>query len=314
MDKQNICQPLISLCIPTNGVIQWVFPVLDSIYAQNVDSDLYEVVVMDNGYNSEFKKKIREYAKNHDNLVYCETNAYEFMSEIETYRAASGYFIKFINHRTKLREGTLQAYIDFVNKYKDTDEKPFIYYSCGVLKLKPEIVHVDTFDAFVKKLSYWSSWSTGMAFWKSDFDAIPNVENANYLFPHTKILFSQRNRHDYIIDDRDLLDEIPVGGIPKGRYNLFDAFAVEYPALLLELERSGDISKETFLYVKKQNFNFVASLYFVYILLKRPCSYDLSDFKNSLNCYYSMGKVHCAMIPMFMQGFGRKIKRLVGRN
>ena len=36
---------LISLCMPTNGVIEWVFPVLDSIFGQGVDDNLFEVVV-----------------------------------------------------------------------------------------------------------------------------------------------------------------------------------------------------------------------------------------------------------------------------
>lgn len=49
---------LISLCIPTNGVIEWVFPVLESIYAQGVETALYEIVITDNGDNIEFKKKI----------------------------------------------------------------------------------------------------------------------------------------------------------------------------------------------------------------------------------------------------------------
>lgn len=52
---------LISLCIPTNGVIEWVFPVLESIYAQGVETALYEIVITDNGDNIEFKKKIIEY-------------------------------------------------------------------------------------------------------------------------------------------------------------------------------------------------------------------------------------------------------------
>ena len=36
--------PIISLCIPTNGVIEWIFPVLDSIYVQGVEENLFEVV------------------------------------------------------------------------------------------------------------------------------------------------------------------------------------------------------------------------------------------------------------------------------
>ena len=35
-------KPLISLCMPTNGVIDWVFPVLESIYNQKVNNELFE--------------------------------------------------------------------------------------------------------------------------------------------------------------------------------------------------------------------------------------------------------------------------------
>ena len=95
--------PLLSLCIPTNGILELIFPVLESIYSQNdVDSSLFEVVVMDNGDNREFKIKIKDYAKQHKNLVYKETELKGFLSESECYKAASGTFIKFINHRTKL--------------------------------------------------------------------------------------------------------------------------------------------------------------------------------------------------------------------
>ena len=33
-------KPLLSLCMPTNGVVEWVFPVLESIYKQGCDNSL----------------------------------------------------------------------------------------------------------------------------------------------------------------------------------------------------------------------------------------------------------------------------------
>ena len=107
-------KPLVSLCMPTNGVIDWVFPVLESIYNQNVNNELFEVVITDNGNNTEFKKSIKEYLQTHINIVYAETQALPFVNEIESYKKASGELIKFVNHRTKLVEGTLQRMIDYV--------------------------------------------------------------------------------------------------------------------------------------------------------------------------------------------------------
>ena len=95
-------EKLLTLAIPTNGIIQWVFPVLESIYNQGIDSNRFEVVITDNGDNEEFYYKILEFKKQHDNLIYKKTNAYMFENQIEAFKIAHGTFIKFINHRTRL--------------------------------------------------------------------------------------------------------------------------------------------------------------------------------------------------------------------
>ena len=100
-------RPLLSLCIPTNGIVEWVFPVLDSIFSQKVDTSLYEVIITDNGDNAEFKEKMKDYLFEKDNLKYYETNAGIFRNEIESYMRASGELIKFVNHRSILVEGVL---------------------------------------------------------------------------------------------------------------------------------------------------------------------------------------------------------------
>ena len=62
-------KPLLSLCLPTNGIIEWVFPVLESIYSQNVDTKLFEVIVTNNGTNDEFHSMMLEYSQKHENLI-----------------------------------------------------------------------------------------------------------------------------------------------------------------------------------------------------------------------------------------------------
>ena len=292
---------LVSLCIPTNGVVEWIFPVLDSIYNQNVSEDLFEVVIVDNGDNKEFKKLIKEYVVKHSNIIYKESNNSGFENEIDTYRLASGEFIKFVNHRTTLNEGSLQYLIDFVNKYSKS--KPFVYFSNGVLK-KIRVQTFDTFDLFVRNLSYWSSWSTGMAFWKEDFLSIPENQKFNVLFPHTGILFSQRHKKEYIIDNKPLLTEILIDDTKKGKYDLFYAFCVEYPSIIKELKEDGDITNKTFKKVKKDNLSFISYLYFNFVIKGKPCSYDLSSFKTSIKSYYSERQLHNAI-------FSLRIKRLI---
>ncbi len=298
---------LLSICIPTNGVIEWVFPVLDSIYSQNVNSSLFEVVVTDNGDNKEFNEKITEYAKNYKNLKYFKTDAKLFLNEIESYKRASGKFIKFINHRTKLNDGALERFVNFVKE--NQDKKPIVYFSNGELK-NNKIKHFENFDQFVKNLSFFSSWSTGMAFWKEHFDAMPSHENFNELFPHTNILFDRKHETEYIIDDTVLLYEMPTGQKPKGTYDLFHAFAVEYVSIILDLYRGGYITYETFDYLKKQNMLFIRQLYFTHITLKQYSAYDLTGFDKAIKVFYSKRQIKRRIPFMLIKRF---LKKLIGK-
>lgn len=279
-------QPLVSLCMPTNGVVEWVFPVLNSIYAQGIDNSLFEIVITDNGKNKDFKDKMQDYLLNHSNIVYSETEALPFINEIESYKRASGELIKFVNHRTLLVEGALKRLIDFTKD--NIEDKPVVYFSNGVLDIAKQQHVYETFDQFVKNLSYWSSWSTGMTIWKSDFNKLPDdVSDFNELFPHTNVLFNERHRGKYIIDNSIIFDELPQGKKPKGNYDLFFAFGVEYPWIICTLLRDGDISKNTYKSVLNKNAGFVADLYYTHVIRKKYCSYNLDGFDNMCGIFYS---------------------------
>lgn len=281
-------KPILSLCMPTNGVIEWVFPVLDSIYTQGCDDSDFEVIITDNGDNIEFKSRIYEYIKGKSNIVYVETDALLFLNEIESYKLASGKLIKFVNHRTKLVRGALQRLIDYAISH--VDEKPITYFSNGVIdELEKKAYIFDEFDLFVKNLSYWSSWSTGMTIWKEDFDRLPkkDISEFNELFPHTNVLFNERHRNKYVIDNTKIFDEMPQGRKPKGTYDLFGAFGIEYPGIICDLLRDGDITKETFRYVLNKNLEFIAYLYFHYFIKKEYCSYDLTGLDRMYDVFYT---------------------------
>lgn len=293
---------LLSLCIPTNGVSEWIFPVLESIYAQGIDEKLFEVVVCDNGHNADFQQRMADYCQKHENLNYGHTDAPLFLSEPETYRMAKGKLIKFINHRTKLRQGALKYWIDYVVRYGNDTAPPILYFSNGTLSLD-SISHFNSFSDFVCALKIYGTWSTGMAIWKKDFDKIPSNERYNELFPHTTLLFRERERGHYIIDDTLLLDEIPSDQSKKGQYDLFYAFAVEWMMILGDLLRSKDITYPTFAALKKETLKFCVSMAFDFIILRKLCSYDTSSFWRSMKVFYSP----CQILKEMLFYFPKKI-------
>lgn len=299
--------PILSLCMPTNGVSEWVFPVLDSIFNQGCNSDDFEVVITDNGNDSNFKHNIKSYIAEYKNIQYYETTALPFLNEIESYKKASGELIKFVNHRTKLLPGALELLIKYAKE--NVISKPISYFSNGELKLGKKENLYNTFDEFVSNLSYWSSWSTGMTIWKKDFEKLPgDVSDFNELFPHTDVLFSERNRNNYMINDTVIFDEIPQGKKPKGAYNLFYAFGVEYPSIILELYRSGSISAKTYQKVTQDNLIFVAELYFQYFIKKEYCSYDLSGLDDMYHVFYKKYDLKKALLKVIGEKCKNRIK------
>ena len=293
-------KPLVSMCMPTNGVVEWVFPVLESIYAQGCDYDEFEIIITDNGNNEVFKHKINVYCQHHSNLHYFETNALPFINEIESYKRAKGQLIKFVNHRTLLIRGALQMLINLAKN--NINEKPIIYLANGVLQQENKTFTYDSFDKFVKNLSYWSSWSTGMTIWKEDFDRLTEeVSDFNELFPHTNVLFAEKNRGKYIIDNTVIFDEIPQGKKPKGEYDLFYAFGVEYPAIILKLYRNNDITVDTFKCVVKDNLGFIAYMYCLYFIKKEYCSYDLNGLEDMYGIFYTKGAMRCEVLKLIVK-------------
>lgn len=290
----------LSLCIPTNGVIEWVQPVLNSIYEEKHPIGNFEVIVTDNGNNKNFSNFMKAYCNRHDNLIYKKTDAVQFKNQIEAFKLASGKLIKFVNHRMVLLPGGLNYLLEFVSKNENS--QPFVYFLDNVCGGE-----YDNFDQFVKELSYWSSYSGGVAIWKNDFNKIDLNKSFNKLFPHTDIIFCAKDKEKYIIDNHKIMESLPTDETKKGKYNLFYAFAIEYPSIILELYREGAISYNTLKKVKDDNFKFLIGLYTDYIILRKPCSYDLSAYKENLKIFYEKNNLIFGVIVCLMKKVIRKI-------
>lgn len=302
--------PKLTLCIPTNGIIEWVFPVLDSIYKgseADEHKDEFEVVVTDNGKNQAFKEKMRAYATLHSNLNYQETNAYMFNNQLEAFQLAKGNLIKFINHRTKLLPGCLKYLLNVEEKF--SKNKPILYFLNGNQKIGN--TECDSFDAFVRSLGIWSTWSGGIAMWKEDFEKLPAEVDADQFFPHMAMLFAVRDRNQYIIDNAHLLEEIPADTTKKGNYNLFEAFASRFPEIMLDMVRSKDISLDTFLSVKEAGLEFCANLYVDYVIRRQPCSYSFENKEKNLLVFYGKAEFKRAVCKTIARKMAKNLLQII---
>lgn len=274
----------LSLCLPTNGIVEWVIPALDSIYNEKIDNNKFEVIVTDNGDNLLFEEVMNAYAQKHMNLIYKKTNAVLFDNQLEALKLARGDYLKFVNHRSVWRTGRLQYMIDFLEKHET--EKPVIYFSNGVMGWGPVYKEFSSFDEFVRNLGIWGTWTSGVGIWKEDYDRIPKDYIYDKISPHAGILYSERKKCRYIINDLYWMSEIDTDHSRKGKYDLYKAFALDEFIITINLYRDGDISIETLKSVKESFRNFLVKLYCDFNLLNKPCSYDIKGFEEYIDVFF----------------------------
>ena len=186
-------KPILSICLPTNGAVQWVIPALRSVYEQGVDLSLFEVVITDNGEDSNLAEALMQF--NYSNLRYIKTQDKGFLNLVTCLQMGNGLFCKMLNHRMVLLPGMLQKMIDFVNSYKDN--KPVLYFLNGN-GILPRTTECNNIDEFVYSMNVWVSWSAGIGFWDIDKIKLSSIE-PNEMFPNTSLLFEHRLNSEYII-------------------------------------------------------------------------------------------------------------------
>jgi glycosyltransferase involved in cell wall biosynthesis len=275
MDKQLI----LSICIPTNGIVEWIIPVIESIYVQEVDNNLFEIVITDNGGKDDLEIALQAYE--YPNLHYYKTNSQGFTNQIDAFEKCSGLFCKMLNHRSKMLPGSIEKMISIINKYKE--DKPIIYCAEGYAK-GGGIIECKNTDQFVKSLSYWVSWSAGTGAWKSD---LVNLQEkvANKMFPHTLFLFCLRDESNYVIWNERY--EKMAKDVGKGGYDFFHTFSVELLDFMSELRLSDRISKSTFVGFKKELFSYLCSFYYSDVVCPTKRTYIVKDVRESMMVYYS---------------------------
>lgn len=275
MDKQ----PLLSLCIPTNGAVEWILPVLESIYSQGYDNEKFEVVITDNGKDSQLPEHIAKMA--YPNLRYRQTTDEGFLNLVTCLKDGKGLFCKMINHRSVMTPGSIEKMVDLVQKYKE--RQPIIYCVNGNIN-KPEIIECENLDSFVQNLSYWCSWSAGIGFWQKDLLNIDKIE-LNHMFPNASMLLDIRRDSEYVVWNGVYMKMADDAG--KGGYDFYDTFAVVLLDIMSTLRKDGRIKKATFVKFKKDLFNYLSSFYYSDVVCPTKRTYIVKDVRESMMVYYS---------------------------
>lgn len=294
---------LLSLCIPTNGVVDWIIPVIESIYNQDVDKSLFEVIVCDNGDKLDLQEAVKKY--DYENFHYYRTNAQGFTNQIEAFEKCNGRFCKMLNHRSQMLSGSIRALIELVEKYKDT--KPIIYCAEGHGH-GGEIIECKNTDKFVNSLSYWISWSAGTGAWREDIEEIKNKPIDN-IFPHTVFLFGIRKESEYVIWNKKY--EVMASDAGKGGYDVFYAFGVRLLDIANRLRLDERISDKTFSNFKQELYKFVCGLYLNEVVLPTTHTFVIKNIRQSMMVYYGDYYYHRMVLSSWIKSPIVYLRRLL---
>lgn len=289
---------LLSLCIPTNGITEWVIPVLDSIYNQNVDNEFFEVIITDNGGNSEFEKAIKAYAKNVANLLYKKTKSTAFLNQIECFEMASGDFIKFVNHRMPLLQGTLEKLVQIAKTYRNI--RPNIFFTNGSMPSEEIVSEFSNYDEYISHIGYMASWSGGTAIWREEFQK-KELSYYNELFPHISFVLEKNRNNVYIVDNTRIFELLRTDETKKGKYKIYQAFAVELPMIFTRLFQKNLISWMTYKRVMKQIEVFLANQFRQLEIERKPCSYDLTGFNEYVSIFFNPNRIRIMAFARYLK-------------
>lgn len=293
---------LLSLCIPTNGAAQWVIPTLESIYNQHCDTNLFEVIITDNGDDNILAEALKKYQ--YPNLYYYKTNAKGFYNLILAMEYGKGIFIKMLNHRSILRPNSIQEILNLITE--NQNEQPLIYFSDGNLG-KQSCIKCNNFESFVSSLSYWSSWSAGISIWQKDMPILKQLEY-NKMFPNTSLIFEVRKQSQYLIWNKkyqDLQDDTRKGG-----YNIFKTFAVDYLDILTELRIKGRIKISTFNKIREDLYPFLRGFYYQTVVCKTQYTFQTENVKEYICLYYGPTKYYSMILWSYFRYPLKKIKSI----
>ena len=273
-------QPLLSLCIPTNGVVDYVLPLVSNIYSQGLDYQLFEVVISDNGGKTELEDALRQIEK--PNLKYIRSEAEGFMNQISCFRAANGLFLKMVNHKSKFYDNILEELIRLIEEYRD--DCPMLFFSNGHVG-ESAIYDCPNLEVFLKKVSFWSSLEEGLGIWGKDKAQLNKIQY-NKMFPAASILFGIRNDSRYVVYNK----RISYHEFSKRirRYDFFKVFAIDWIDIYYSLLESHRISSSLFHFLKKDLFRrYLISYYYKIVVAKTDLAEKPVNIKTNMCKYYT---------------------------
>lgn len=154
----------LSIVIPAYNVEQYIGYCLDSIYNQQIETDLLEVIVVNDGSKDGTEAIIKQYAALHSNLIYIfQENQGQSVARNTGLKRASGDLVWYVDSDDATTENSIKTIFTYFEKYPHSDFLTF------------DRIHYNLLDGTKK---YCKSWG-GKRARKDTYEKSLNGREAN---------------------------------------------------------------------------------------------------------------------------------------
>ena len=112
----------LSIVIPAYNVEQYIGRCLDSIFNQQIETDMLEVIVVNDGSKDRTEDIIKQYASQHPNLIYIsQENQGQSVARNTGLKRATGDLIWYVDSDDATTENSIQTIFSYFEKYPNAD-------------------------------------------------------------------------------------------------------------------------------------------------------------------------------------------------
>lgn len=112
----------LSIVIPAYNVEQYVGRCLDSIFNQQIETDMLEVIVVNDGSKDRTEDIIKQYASQHPNLIYIsQENQGQSVARNTGLKRATGDLIWYVDSDDATTPNSINTIFSYFNKYPNAD-------------------------------------------------------------------------------------------------------------------------------------------------------------------------------------------------
>lgn len=276
---------LLSICIPTYNRAEYLRKTLDSIVNQEGFVEHCEIVISDNGSSDNTAEVVEEFVSLYSNIRYHqnETNIGPDRNFLKVMDFALGKYIKLHGDKLCFYKTGLTRLIGYLKK---TEVSTVFLLNCHNNLSEKGMINCGSFDEFVGKVSYWSTWMGGIILRNNDYKNLQDKERAigSFLI-QTDIMFRivSKNPISQIINELVLFEQ-PIK--VKGGYNFFEVFLDNYLSLYEDYIFAGLLTQRTYKKEKTKLLRFFVFPWYTQTVLIKRYQFKLAGANKTIIRHY----------------------------